>query len=206
MLFHKHKIVFVGIPKNASHGILAGLANKTDRHHDHTTYMNIYHDNDEELLDTYTSLAVVRNPYERAYSCWNYLTQIEELERKFNISNFEEYVHALESKNRFNCEMTHENLVDHELTFPQHRFIAFKNIILVDKILRQETLDADWDEFVKEYNKTSQFKIKTTLKKHNSMEYKEPDWTKVYTPEMYSIINEYYKKDFELFNYEMITK
>jgi hypothetical protein len=39
------------------------------------------------------------------------------------------------------------------------------------------------------------------------MEYAERDWTKVYTPEMYSIINELgYKKDFELFNYEMRTK
>jgi hypothetical protein len=38
------------------------------------------------------------------------------------------------------------------------------------------------------------------------MEYDERDWTKVYTPEMYSIINELYKKDFELFNYEMRTK
>ena len=206
MLFHKHKILFIGIPKNASHGILYALSNLTDRHHDHTSYIQVYQEHDQELLDTYTSLAVVRNPYDRAYSCWNYLVQIEELEMKFNIHSFEEYIKALESKDHFNCTMLEEELTMHELTYPQHKFITFKNHILVDKVLRFEQLTQDWNDFKKEYNKTAQFKITKDLKVHNSMEYKERDWTKVYTPEMYAIVNEFYKKDFELFGYEMRTK
>ena len=77
---------------------------------------------------------------------------------------------------------------------------------MVDYVLRFETLDEDWKRFVTEYNKTSQFKLKPTLQIHNNMEYAERDWTKIYTPEMYQIINDFYKKDFELFNYEMRTK
>ena len=205
MIFHKHKIVFVGIPKNASHSILACLSNKTDNAHDHSTYIQIYNEHDEELLDTYTSLAIVRNPYDRAYSCWNYLTKIEYLEDRFGLYSFEEYVYALESRNSIYKEHN-EELTQHELTFPQSKFVSFKNHILVDRILKYETLDKDWKEFANEHNQTSQFKIKNVLNVHNNMEYTEKNWTKVYTPEMYSIINEFYKKDFELFDYEMRTK
>lgn len=206
MIFHKYKLIFVGIPKNASHAPFAVLSNKTDQSHDHTFFMDIYHNNDEDLIDTYTSFAICRDPYDRAYSAWNYLTIIEDLPNRFDIHSFKEYIYALESRTYFNKEMESEELTMHELTYPQHKFISFKNQILIDKVLRYENLDADWKEFADEYNKTAQFKIKNTLKRHNDMHYEERDWSKVYTPEMYKIINEFYKKDFELFNYEMRTK
>jgi hypothetical protein len=205
MIFHKHKIIFTGIPKNASHAPFAHLSNKTDHGHHHATYIQDYREHDEELLDTYTSFAIVRNPYDRAYSCWNYLRTIEYLEERFGIHSFEEFVYALESRTAI-YEAHNEELTQHELTFPQHRFISIKGHILVDHILRFETLDEDWKRFVTEYNKTAQFKLKSALQIHNSMEYAERDWTKIYTPEMYQIINDFYKKDFELFNYEMRTK
>lgn len=207
MLFHKHKLIFVGIPKNASHAPLAALNNKTDRHHDHQSFIQIYHENDEELLDTYTSFAIVRNPYDRTYSCWNYLRQIEYLEDRFDIHSFKDFIFALDARNKFNREEQNEELTQHELTYPQHKFIAFKGVILVDKVLKFENLDADWKEFADDYNsKKPQFKIRDHLSIHNSMEYEERDWTKIYTPEMYKIVNDFYKKDFELFNYEMRTK
>ena len=205
MVFHKHRIIFTGIPKNASHAPFAHLSNKTDSGHHHASYMQDYREHDEELLDTYTSLAITRNPYDRAYSCWNFLKVIEDIEGRFGIKNFTEYVYALESRTAY-YEEQNEELTQHELTYPQHKFITIKGRILVDHLLRFENLDEDWKTFTTEYNKTAQFKLKPTLKIHNSMEYVERDWTKAYTPEMYSIINELYKRDFELFNYEMRTK
>ena len=205
MVFHKHRIIFTGIPKNASHAPFEHLSNKTDSGHHHASYMQDYREHDEELLDTYTSLAITRNPYDRAYSCWNFLKVIEDIEGRFGIKNFTEYVYALESRTAY-FEEQNEELTQHELTYPQHKFITIKGRILVDHLLRFENLDEDWKTFTTEYNKTAQFKLKPTLKIHNSMEYAERDWTKIYTPEMYSIINELYKRDFELFNYEMRTK
>jgi hypothetical protein len=205
MVFHKHRIIFTGIPKNASHAPFAHLSNKTDSGHHHASYMQDYREHDEELLDTYTSLAITRNPYDRAYSCWNFLKVIEDIEGRFGIKNFTEYVYALESRTAY-YEEQNEELTQHELTYPQYKFITIKGRILVDHLLRFENLDEDWKTFTTEYNKTAQFKLKPTLIISNSMEYAERDWTKIYTPEMYSIINEFYKKDFELFNYEMRTK
>lgn len=205
MIFHKHKLIFTGIPKNASHAPYAILSNKTDEGHHHITYMDEVNRHDEEFISTYKSFAITRNPYDRAYSCWNYLRVIEDIEGRFGIYNFEEFVYALESRTAV-FEDQNEELTQHELTFPQSRFICFRHHILVDHLLRYETLDEDWKKFAEEHNKTAQFKIHTKLKVHNSMEYAERDWTKIYTPEMYRIVNEFYKKDFELFNYEMRTK
>lgn len=205
MVFHKHRIIFTGIPKNASHAPFAHLYNKTDSGHHHASYMQDYIEHDEELLDTYTSLAIIRNPYDRAYSCWNFLRVIEDIEGRFGIKNFTEYVYALESRTAYYKEQN-EELTQHELTYPQYKFITIKGHILVDHLLRFENLNEDWRTFITEYNKTAQFKLKPTLEIHNSIEYAERDWTKIYTPEMYSIINEFYKKDFKLFNYEMRTK
>ena len=205
MVFHKYKLIFIGIPKNASHAPYAVLINKTDAHHDHSSVELTYEEHDKELLDTYTSFAIVRNPYSRAYSAWNYLTIIEDLPNRFGINSFQEYVYALESKTAYFEEMG-EELTEHELIFPQYKFICMCNKVLVDHVLRLENLDEEWRNFANNYNKTSQFKIQTQLKIHNSVEYKEPDWKKAYTPEMYKIINEFYKKDFELFDYKMIEK
>jgi len=203
MVFHKYKLIFIGIPKNASHAPYAVLKNKTDAHHDHSSMELTYEEHDKELLDTYTSFAIVRNPYSRAYSTWNYLTIIEDLPNRFGINSFQEYIHALESKTAFFKE-TGEELTEHELTFPQYKFICMCNKILVDHVFRLENLDEEWKKFANNYNKSSQFKINPYLKIQNSMEYKEPDWKKAYTPEMYKIINEFYKKDFELFGYKII--
>jgi hypothetical protein len=50
--------------------------------------MQDYREHDEELLDTYTSFTITRNPYDRAYSCWNFLRVIEDIEGRFGIKNF----------------------------------------------------------------------------------------------------------------------
>ena len=210
MLFHKYKLIFIGIPKNASHTPFNVLKNKTDQSHDHASFETTYLEHDKELLDTYTSFAITRNPYARAYSCWNFLRVLEHVEDRYKVKNFAEYLYALRDRSGYYKEQD-EFLHDHELTFPQYTFITKDDSILVDKLFRLENLNEDWEEFTTEYNKTSQIKIQSSkdgdnLQVTNHIDYEQPDWTKVYTPELYAIVNEYYKKDFKLFDYKIIKK
>ena len=64
MLFHKHKLLFTGITKNASSSVFAILSNKTDCQHHHASYLEDLNENAEDLASTYFSFAIVRNPYD----------------------------------------------------------------------------------------------------------------------------------------------
>jgi len=46
MIYHKYRLQFIGIPKNASTSIHTMLANKTDVSHTHDTYIQDYFMND----------------------------------------------------------------------------------------------------------------------------------------------------------------
>ena len=68
MIFHKHRIIWTGIPKNASTTIHAALRNPTDHQHDHYPLVDDYLRNDSELMDLYKNVTIVRNPYDRFIS------------------------------------------------------------------------------------------------------------------------------------------
>ena len=46
MVYHKYKLIVVGIPKNASSSLSDVLKNKTDNSHDHRTLIDEYNYND----------------------------------------------------------------------------------------------------------------------------------------------------------------
>ena len=80
MIFHKHRIIFTGIAKNASTSIYLALRNKTDDSHNHAPYARDYDQNDKELMESYTALAVSRNPYDRFISACNQIIRDRALE------------------------------------------------------------------------------------------------------------------------------
>ena len=133
MLFHKHKLLFTGITKNASSSVFAILSNKTDWQHHHASYLEDLNENDEDLASTYFSFAIVRNPYDRAISQYEYL--IESGDKCFveDCNNITEYLEKLYSR-------ADEELNKVNITYPQSKFISIKNMILVDKVLRYESV------------------------------------------------------------------
>jgi chondroitin 4-sulfotransferase 11 len=198
MIFYKHKLIFVGITKNASSSIFSVLSNKTDYQHHHASYLEDLNENDEELVEDYFSFAIIRNPYDRAISQYEYLIRSGDSCFVEDCNNISEYLEKLVSR-------TDEELNKINITSPQHKFISVKNHLLVDKILRYENLNQEWEEFAKEHNKTAKFKIKTLLPKLNTTEGREKKhWKEILSKKDILLINEYYKKDFELFNYEML--
>ena len=198
MIFHKYNLIFTGIPKNASSSVYDLLKNPTDKHHDHTTIINEYSENDTDLMESYSSFCIVRNPYDR------FISACYQIRRDDPENNG-----ALSLDEIIDQEWTGKGINEiNDIFVPQHRFICFGNKVLIDKTLSYENLTLDWVEFATEYNKTANFPIPTSLPVSNNTENRK-GWKqeiKSLSEINLKLVNQKYKKDFELFNYEMITK
>lgn len=193
--YHKWRTVFVQIPKNASTSIHFKLRNSTDNDHNHKTYLDILSEQDNELIESYFSFAVVRNPYDRFISAYEFETQAGA--RPFNLT-FNELILKLESDRLFS---------ELPLVFtPQYKFVTIKSFILVDKIIRYENLNEEWKNIsfiINEKNKDYNFtKISDKLEILNASSTRIGEVDDYYTEETKNIIYSLYKKDFELFNYK----
>jgi hypothetical protein len=196
MIFHKYKLIVVGIPKNASSSLSDILKNKTDNSHDHRTLIDEYNYNDADFLSTYTSLVVVRNPYDRFFS------GVHQIRRDATENNNLTVQEIIEQ------EIFYKEQGINEVFYTQNQFIYLGKILLVDKIIRYENLHEEWKKFVEEYNKTAEYKIKKVLPFSNTTKDKK-HWTeelKNLTQDQLDLINTMYERDFKLFGYEMIEK
>jgi len=195
-VYHKWRTVFVQITKNASSAIHEALRNPSDSSHDHAMYIDILSQNDPELVESYYSFAICRNPYDRFVSAWEYLKNYEEVRWPLT---FEETVNTFHKRGRF--FYTNEDLV----WWPQARFVAIKKIVLVDKILRYETLAEEWPSIIEEIMKKvpdGYSRPKDILDRVNASNGREGrNWQDYYTPELKEKVYELYRRDFELFNY-----
>lgn len=195
MIFHKHNLLFTGIPKNASSSIFDILKNNTDNYHHHESLLLEYTKNDTDLMETYSSFCVIRNPYDRFISACYQIKRDEEDENP-NLS-LDEIAFRIRDNGMFN-----------EVFIPQHTFICFGNRILVDKILRFESLNEDWKAYVDEHNKNARFRVDHRLPKSNISENRK-DWEQelqLLNNDNLILINQLYAKDFELFEYEMVKR
>lgn len=200
-VYHKWRTVFVQIPKNASSAIHNALSNPTDGSHDHRMYIDILSSNDPELIESYFSFGICRNPYDRFVSAYEYLRThgATEYEPAAWSLNFEETVDLFYKRGKF--FYTNEDVV----WWPQARFVAIKKIILVDKIIRYEDLASEWPSTIDEIMKKvpdGYSRPKDLLEKVNTSESREgKSWEEYYTAQTKEKVYELYKRDFELFNY-----
>jgi len=197
--YHKWRTVFVQIPKNASTSIHSVLSNPTDcDNHEHELYIETLSKNDPELIESYFSFACVRNPYDRFVSNFEYYRDPDH-DYRWSVE-FEDVVKMFYERGRF--FYTTEN----RHWWPQARFIAIKKNILVDKIIRFETLDEEWSEIVDEiknnipegFSTPARSMCKSNITRHREGRH----WEEYYTPETKKMVYELYKRDFEMFNYE----
>lgn len=163
---------------------------------------------DAELFESYWSFSVVRNPYDRFVSAFEYARTVTN-EIDIN-TNFDEYIKKMQGYS--------SSFYSYVPIFfmPQYKFITIKNIILVDDLLRFENLDEDWEKLAKKLN---EFKIKRNSSvnavSYSNIHHKlEPSFNittsrinKSYdsfftNKESKEIVYQLYHKDFELFDYE----
>jgi len=196
-VYHKWRTVFVQIPKNASSAIHRIMENQTDTSHDHTKYVDIISWHDPELIESYYSFAICRNPYDRFVSAYEFLQQGE---WELNHLSFEELVKHFHSKG------IHFYTDQDVFWWPQHRFVTIKKIVLVDKIIRYENLDQDWPLVQAEIMKNvppRYASLPTELKRENPSHIRNgKSWESYYTPELKEMVYEMYQRDFEIFEYK----
>lgn len=208
-IINKHNLIFIHIPKTGGTSIEQSLnfngdikgdkkkwyGNINNYELDHSTIKYLI-ENCENYDKKYLKFCVVRNPYERLVSEYNYCKRYKSRFIK-NINSFKDFVYYL--KKNFDIVINNEEknhyLISHYL--PQYKFTHINNKCEMDIILKFENLKTDWITLCKKINKDIKL-IKvdkySSLNKYNYLDY--------YDNELKNIVYELYKKDFILFNYE----
>ena len=210
MISHKHKCIFLHIPKAAGTSVERFLRDvdsdipaKVLRKRGFSHFLNDY-------LDYYV-FSFVRNPYDRLVSAWKWGQLKFQKEgglpfySKERAVSFEEYVSLTTD---FDYRKDHKNLwseYDEYHTLPQFEFFPQLNggHYFSDKISPEFTCDfiGRFENLHEDFNKVcpnlgiKQFKLPHA---YNSKTFKQTfDWSN----KLKDRVNNYYKKDFELFNY-----
>lgn len=203
MIYDKFKCIHVHIPKCAGTSIAYAFRgswldpfDKINRiRQGHATAYEIkkYYANKEQW-NNYFKFAIVRNPFERVASAYNFL--IGESKSKFeNRVWFRSFVTRT---NQFKKMLGEKNKADrksyHYIVKPAVDFLFEDNNLLVDYIGRYENLEEEW-EFICE-----KLEIKMALP-HKRI-YPHKYYKDYYDEDTKRIVAETYKKDIEIFGYE----
>ena len=209
MIDHNRKLLFIHVPKNAGTSIERnvfdgyGFLGKSSREHlygfDRELGFNLQHATIKQLLDhqlikdevvdTYHSFAIVRNPFTRAIS--GYIWLMKDLRTHGSFKEF------LMREGAFSEEALQEAphyVNDHFYT--QSEFITLNGQISVKHLLKFEYLAADFRRFAKIVGQD--LKLTTHFKKNRR---KKWDLVKLMTSENEALIREVYREDFINFNY-----
>lgn len=186
--FLKYKCIFIHIPKCAGTSIKNSLfSSKFDSH----MPLNFYERSHPEFFRQAFKFSIVRNPITRAYSAYRYIKfgnnlrnhKYKELINKYD--NFDSFIYYW---------LSPENAKKIHFFNPQYEYLTNSlGNISVDFIGKYESLETDF------------FKIQEMLGVFKNLKHDNPssgnDGT-VYKKQTVDILNEVYKKDFELFGYE----
>lgn len=199
------KLIFVHIPKNGGSYVRTMLPGENNDIHglwgetDHATIGHII-ENYPKVYKTHRFFAVVRNPWDRMVSNYEFCrkasnTKIKQDDgakvfKRNNIKTFEDYVNLLY---KHKTDLKKFNIIH---WIPQHEYVMHQGDIKVNHVLKLETLTEDLPELFKKYG----VKSKVHDKQINKTDHKH--YTTYYTPELIKKVKEIYAKDVSLFNYE----
>lgn len=190
MYMHKHKCLFIHIPKNAGTSILSSLGHSRGR--DHVEWRH-YVGANPKWFENYHKFAICRHPMDRLLSAYQYA------KRGGNKSpqdmRLKKYIdeHS-DSFISFVDRVLDWTFIQENLLFkPQYLFVYDgEENIKVDTLLRFESLSEDWRILAEKLG------VKQTLGKENTS-------ANVSLPELSELlsakVNELYEKDFRLFGY-----
>lgn len=195
MVFYKFGFLFIGVPKTGTTSIQRGLHNRTDLYHDHYTYFEEYQRHDKELLDSFYQFSVVRNPYDRFVSmAYQWARDAKKHEKDPN-----KICEMIRGKNQEELDRINE------MFNPQWHYLWKEDEgVKIKNLWRFENLNDCYEEFARIYNVHSRFKIPTHLNRENVSRARTLSWQTELSSESIAIINDVYRRDFEIFGYERI--
>ena len=205
----ENKFIFIHIPKNSGSAMTKAILKtyrgskiryyqKTERHGPNIGIdkMHLYYEVIDKfiprkILNEYIKFCIIRNPYDRLYSAWNF---IKERHGYSDVNDFVKY--KLNKEFIYGKEIKQMDARVHYR--PQYTFIYDeKNKQFIDYIIRYENLNEDLSKFNKKYN----FDIRIYGKDYKF----KKSYINFFNKESLKKINELYKKDFLLLNYKMIN-
>ena len=205
LICEKKKFIFIHIPKNSG----TAMTNEIQKRYNqsqilrdvernginigidkmHLYYDVIYKFISKEILDNYIKFCIIRNPYNKLYSAWNF---IKDRHGYSDINDFIKY--KLDENFIYGKEIIPNDARVHYR--PQFTFVYDNEYnIFVDFIIRYENLNEDIFKLNKKYNLDIPLYDNSNSKK---------SYINLFNKESIIKINTLYKKDFELFNYKMI--
>ena len=197
MIFHKHQLVFIAIPKTATTSVWWLLKNRTDgwSGHQHISMLDLYKENDKDLVDFYHSFTIVRNPYTKFVSAYKHMKKNNNLCGNSTPLEMLKYLYGKmqESENK----ILERHSVD-DVWVPQNQWCCIHKIPVVDRIMRYESLESEWKGFVEFQNsRITISNISDQLPHHNVGD----DTDIILGEEEKKYIQKIYRNDFEIFGY-----
>jgi hypothetical protein len=205
MISDKHKCIFVHIPKTAGGSVKYALGYKKPtstkglKRWAHATAAQIKKNKaNEKQWDNYFKFAIVRNPFDRIVSAYNWHCRLMEPSNFRDRLLFKDFIYK---KGRFKTQYINTAIIKKANKYRQVRaitdFVMDKNDnLLVDYIGRFENLKNEW-EFICE-------KIGTEIELphiHNSCR-DDKHYRDYYDDETRKFVSEACEKDLETFGYE----
>lgn len=211
MISHKHKCIFIHIPKTAGTSIntffhpgvvfktlppdydrLFGWCSKRQIHLQHATSKQLVELGlvSEKVWNDYFKFTFVRNPWDRAYSDYIWIQKFSGVK-----GTFKNYIHKTnEFEVILNDTTNHHYLGDHLMA--QTDFFDFKGNYKMDFIGRFESFENDITQV------NERLGINTPFAKHENKGNRHSKYSDFYTTTMKKWVDKKFKKDIELLDYQ----
>jgi hypothetical protein len=189
-----HQLLMVHIPKNAGTSIQEELGMRLEGHHDYSWYRRRH----PSLWESCVTFCVSRNPFDRAVSCYEYAIQEESYWH--SASNPDDAAWGKHPDyDRLEGLSFKEALriipeLKHQGWRPQHPWVCRGGDLMVDTVLRMESLAHDFRSLCGEdlpvLNRSREGR----------------DWRSYYDDEALDLVRAYYVRDFEIFDYSALPE
>ena len=183
--------IFVHVTKSGGTAVAQALFGEQPHHYRAIQYRAMY---GIRRYNAMFKFAFVRNPWDRLYSAWSYLSGggWSHFDHRWYIENIARY----EDFNTFIRQwLTEDSISEHIHFWPQSWFLCDKHgRVIVDYVGRFENLADDYEVVSRRLG------IGSPLKQLNTSS-RKANYTEIYEPDTIDLVTRVYQQDIDLFGY-----